>query len=270
MCFWRYCWKFPVTVARERIQLLVVARALAEQASFLLLDEPTSHLDLGNKKWLITCLQNLRENGTTILLTSHEPEVVATLADQMVLMRGGQVLRSGLLDEVWQTDLLSETYGIPLRVWKFDGRHLTWERIGEFMDGELWIISGEIGQGKTRWCGHLIRLAREVDWQVSGVLGPGVFQEGYKVGIEALDLRSGERRLQARRRQVNQAGLIHTRKWQFETETVEWGNTLFQQAVPSDLLVVDEIGPLKLEQGRGWSAEPYRQLNRGHIGLRWW
>lgn len=109
-------------------QLLLVARALAQQASLLLLDEPTSHLDLGNKKRLITCLQNLRENGTTILLTSHEPEVVAALADQVVLMRGGQVLRSGLLDEVWQADLLSETYGIPLRVWKFDGRrHLTWE-----------------------------------------------------------------------------------------------------------------------------------------------
>ncbi|MFZ6020899.1 MAG: nucleoside-triphosphatase [Chloroflexota bacterium] len=122
------------------------------------------------------------------------------------------------------------------------------------MDGELWIISGEIGQGKTRWCERLIQLAREADWQVSGVLSPGVFQEGYKVGIEALDLRSGERRLLARRRQVNQAGLIHTREWQFETETVEWGNTLFQQAVPCDLLVVDEIGPLELEQGRGWSA----------------
>lgn len=122
------------------------------------------------------------------------------------------------------------------------------------MNGELWIISGEIGQGKTRWCEHLIQLAREAAWQVSGVLSPGIFQNGYKVAIEALDLRSGERRLLARRRQADEAGLIHTREWQFKTDTVEWGNTLFQQAVPCDLLVVDEVGPLELEQGRGWSA----------------
>jgi len=108
-------------------QLLLVARALAQQADLLLLDEPTSHLDLGNKKRLVTCLQNLVAGGTTILFTSHEPEVVAALADQVVLMRGGQVLSSGALEDIWQADRLSEVYGIPVQVHRFDGhRYLTW------------------------------------------------------------------------------------------------------------------------------------------------
>ncbi len=108
-------------------QLLLVARALAQQADLLLLDEPTSHLDLGNKKRLVACLQNLVAGGTTILFTSHEPEVVAALADQVVLMRGGQVLCSGTLDEIWDDGRLSEVYGIPVQVHRFNGhRYLTW------------------------------------------------------------------------------------------------------------------------------------------------
>ncbi|MEW6180612.1 MAG: ABC transporter ATP-binding protein [Chloroflexota bacterium] len=108
-------------------QLLLVARALAQQADLLLLDEPTSHLDLSNKKRLVACLQNLVVGGTTILFTSHEPEVVAALADHVVLMRGGQVLSSGTLDEMWDDGRLSEVYGIPVQVHRFDGhRYLTW------------------------------------------------------------------------------------------------------------------------------------------------
>jgi len=108
-------------------QLLLVARALAQRADLLLLDEPTSHLDLGNKKRLVACLQNLVAGGTTILFTSHEPEVVAVLADQVVLMRAGQVLGSGSLEEIWQAERLSEAYGIPVQVHRFNGhRYLTW------------------------------------------------------------------------------------------------------------------------------------------------
>ncbi len=108
-------------------QLLLVARALAQQADLLLLDEPTSHLDLSNKKRLVACLQMLVHGGTTILFTSHEPDVVSALADQVVLMRAGQVLSSGALDEIWQAERLSEVYGIPVRVHRFNGhRYLTW------------------------------------------------------------------------------------------------------------------------------------------------
>ncbi|WP_299025210.1 ABC transporter ATP-binding protein [uncultured Thermanaerothrix sp.] len=109
-------------------QLLLVARALAQQPRLLLLDEPTSHLDLANKKHLIECLRSLLAEGVTILMTSHEPEVVAALAQQVVLMRDGQVLHSGPLETLWNAETLSATYNVPLRVWEFDGHRLvTWE-----------------------------------------------------------------------------------------------------------------------------------------------
>ena len=97
-------------------QLVLIARALAQQPRILLLDEPTSHLDLGNKARLVALLRDLVGHGVTILFTTHEPEVAAGLATHLVLMRGGQVLRTGPLAETFTAELLSATYGVPVEV----------------------------------------------------------------------------------------------------------------------------------------------------------
>lgn len=118
----------------------------------------------------------------------------------------------------------------------------------------LWILTGEIGAGKTLACQRLVEEARGRGWDVAGVLSPGVYQNGQKVAIEAVDLRSSERRLLARRREVGAVTDVHTHEWGFDPTTLAWGNAVFETAVPCDLLVVDEIGPLELEQGKGWVA----------------
>ena len=122
------------------------------------------------------------------------------------------------------------------------------------MARDLWIITGEIGAGKTRWCQQFLELARQAGWDAAGILSPGLFEDGRKVAIDAVDVRSGERRRLATRRRAEDSTLIHTREWLFETETIRWGNTVFQQALPCDLLIVDEVGPLELLQGQGWVA----------------
>lgn len=122
------------------------------------------------------------------------------------------------------------------------------------MTADLWIVTGEIGAGKTRWCQQFLELARLAGWNAAGIVSPGVFENGQKVAIEAVDVRRGERRRLAVRRQQEDEGVVHTREWQFEAETMEWGNTVFQQALPCDLLIVDEIGPLELLRGEGWVA----------------
>ena len=103
-------------------QLVLLARALTQQPQLLLLDEPTSHLDLLNKSRLIETLRGLVAGGVTLLLTTHEPEVVSALATRAVLLRSGRILHAGSLDDCLTEDRLSDTYGLKVRVVEVDGR----------------------------------------------------------------------------------------------------------------------------------------------------
>lgn len=122
------------------------------------------------------------------------------------------------------------------------------------MKGDLWIITGEFGAGKTRWCQQFLALARQAGWDAAGLLSPAVFEHGQKIAIDALDVRSGERRRLAVRRRAGEVTFETTPEWVFDEQTMAWGNILFRQALPCDLLMVDEIGPLELLEGKGWVA----------------
>ena len=103
------------------LQLVMIARALAQQPKVLLLDEPTSHLDLSNRNKTLRILNRLRQNGTTILFTTHDPEAASLVADNLVLMKSGNVLYTGGMDDTFTSPKLSETYGTEIEVIRFDG-----------------------------------------------------------------------------------------------------------------------------------------------------
>lgn len=112
-------------------QLMLLARALAQLSPsnlppdtprLLLLDEPTSHLDLRNKARLLEILRRLRAAGVTILMTNHEPEVVLALADDVLLLPPGESPVFGPLEQVFTAETLTRIYGIPIRLAQVDGR----------------------------------------------------------------------------------------------------------------------------------------------------
>ncbi len=103
-------------------QLTLIGRAVAQSARLLLLDEPSAHLDLSNKKRVLTLLRSLADEGLTILFTTHDPESASIIADHLILMRAGRILRQGPLDETFTADLLSQTYGTPLEVVQMGGQ----------------------------------------------------------------------------------------------------------------------------------------------------
>jgi len=105
-------------------QLVLVARALAQQPKILLLDEPTSHLDLSNKSKLVQVLRKLQSQGVTIVFTTHEPDVASALATHMVLMREGKVLKSGVAAEVMTDAALSELYDMSILVKEVEGKRI--------------------------------------------------------------------------------------------------------------------------------------------------
>lgn len=110
-------------------QLVLVARALAQQPRMLLLDEPAAHLDLSNKIRLLNLLQELASQGVTIVFSTHDPEAAAAIATHLVLMRGGRVLNMGPIAEEFTTGKLSEAYGISVEVRELEGgRIVLWKK----------------------------------------------------------------------------------------------------------------------------------------------
>jgi nucleoside-triphosphatase len=117
----------------------------------------------------------------------------------------------------------------------------------------LWLISGEIGVGKTALCRALAGQACAAGWDVAGLLSPGVFEARQKTAIQVEDLRSGERRLLASLGPRPDIDLAFGR-WYFNRAVLAWGNHVLEQSVPCDLLIVDELGPLELLRGQGFTA----------------
>jgi iron complex transport system ATP-binding protein len=97
-------------------QLVLMARALAQRPRLLLLDEPTSHLDLSNKGRLVHLLRELSNTGVTILFTTHEPDVASALATHLVLMQKGEILKTGTLAEAFTNQDLTHLYQLPVNV----------------------------------------------------------------------------------------------------------------------------------------------------------
>jgi nucleoside-triphosphatase THEP1 len=129
----------------------------------------------------------------------------------------------------------------------------------------LLMITGFRGSGKTVLCRKLVEAARQAGWRVSGILSNPVFEGQTRVAIQAEDLKSGEVRTLAARREPDSPGSagLHTRNWQFDSAVLDWGNQVLQSSVPTDLLVVDELGTLEFERGQGWQAG-LEALDSGH------
>jgi iron complex transport system ATP-binding protein len=103
-------------------QLVSLARALVQRPRLLLLDEPTAHLDLGNKSRLLALLSQLQREGMSVLFTTHDPEVAALGADGLILLHQGGCLAAGPRDLVLTQENLRTLYGVPLQVEHVDGR----------------------------------------------------------------------------------------------------------------------------------------------------
>ncbi len=97
-------------------QLVLIARALTQSPGVLLLDEPTSHLDLGNQIKILEVVENLSGSGITIIMASHFPDHAFLNADQVGILKKGRLLALGAPDEVLTDDVLETTYGIRIRV----------------------------------------------------------------------------------------------------------------------------------------------------------
>jgi len=102
-------------------QLALIARALAQGADVLVLDEPTANLDYGNKLRVLQEVERLRGEGRTILLSTHDPDHALAHADRALLLANGRMLAMAAVRDALTDETLTALYGVPVRVTEVAG-----------------------------------------------------------------------------------------------------------------------------------------------------
>jgi len=102
----------PVTeLSGGERQLVLVARALAQEPSAVILDEPTASLDFGNQGRVLREIHGLARAGLAVMFTTHDPNHALRFADRALLVRDGGTLAQGPAQELIERVRLAELYG---------------------------------------------------------------------------------------------------------------------------------------------------------------
>lgn len=111
-------------------QLVLIARALSQEAPILLLDEPTSHLDFRNQVVVLKKVKEItRERGLTVLMTLHDPNLAMLFSDKVIVLNGGSVVCTGSPNVVITEDTLKKVYGIDVSLIPWNGTCVIYPRI---------------------------------------------------------------------------------------------------------------------------------------------
>jgi len=119
--------------------------------------------------------------------------------------------------------------------------------------GEIWIITGPRGVGKTRFCSHLAEFAKKSGREVKGIMCPPLFEKNVKTGFFVHDFASGESLLLAKIKKSDKIGTV-TDHWSFDPKAMSWSNDILSGIEDCDLVILDELGPLEFKFGQGWQS----------------
>lgn len=115
-----YLYRSCTTLSGGQLQLVMLARAIAQEAEFLMLDEPTAHLDFGRTMETLNLILRMKARGVGVILTSHNPDHAFMICDKVALMNGGSFSQVGTPDEVITEENLQAMYRTKLRIIDFE------------------------------------------------------------------------------------------------------------------------------------------------------
>lgn len=97
-------------------QLTLIARALAQDARVIVMDEPTANLDFGNQVRVLQHIQSLAQSGIGVLLSTHDPDQAFLCADRVAMLHEGRLARLGAPEATITADSLKEIYGVEVAI----------------------------------------------------------------------------------------------------------------------------------------------------------
>jgi ABC-type sugar transport system ATPase subunit len=115
----------PATMMRDLStgdrQLVDIVRALAQGASILLFDEPTSSLTTKEKKWLFDVIGKLKQQGKVIIYITHFLEEIMEICDKVLVMRDGVVVKNNIISDIQISDIVNQMFGHGVEPARFVG-----------------------------------------------------------------------------------------------------------------------------------------------------
>ena len=103
-------------ISGGELQLALIARAIAQQAKILVMDEPSASLDYGNKLRLMETVKGLTRQGYTVIQSTHDPDQAYLYSDQILALYDGKLLARGTPRETISSSLISRLYGVDVEV----------------------------------------------------------------------------------------------------------------------------------------------------------
>ena len=100
-------------------QRAIIARALAQEPELLLLDEPTTHLDIGHQVEILDLVKGLnRKNNLTVIVVLHDLNLASLYCDRLLLLKEGKIHSVGSPEEILTYSIIEEVYKTPVVVEK--------------------------------------------------------------------------------------------------------------------------------------------------------
>lgn len=97
-------------------QMVLIARAIAQQAKILIMDEPSANLDFGNKVRVMQTVKGLTKDGYGVIQSTHDPDQAYLYSDKILAMHDGKLLAWGTPQEIMNSELISKLYHIDVEV----------------------------------------------------------------------------------------------------------------------------------------------------------
>ena len=136
---YKYKDKLMTELSGGEQQRAAIARALTQQPELLLLDEPTSHLDITHQVRILNLIQNLNEElGLTVLMVIHDLNLASEYCEQLILLDNGKVYTQGKPDDVITFETIEDVYKTPviIRVSPYSGKPVIFLVSEKMMKGQ--------------------------------------------------------------------------------------------------------------------------------------
>ncbi len=104
------------TLSGGEKQMVLIARAMAQQTKYIAMDEPTANLDLGNQNRVMEIAHRLKDKGYGVIMNIHSPQQALQYADSVILLKDGKLSASGSPYDVLRTETISDLYNAPLEI----------------------------------------------------------------------------------------------------------------------------------------------------------